>query len=43
MNAPQKPPKPKLSARPTGEKPDARAAVERILKRYPKTMARLAE
>jgi hypothetical protein len=43
MNAPSKPPRPNLPPRPTGEKPDARAAVERIMKRYPKTMARLAE
>ena len=43
MNAPQKPPKPKLPPRPTGEKPDAKEIVERVLKSYPKTMARLAE
>ena len=44
MNAPEKPPKkPKLVARPTGETPDAKVIVERVLKRYPKTMARLAE
>lgn len=44
MNAPEKPPKkPKLDARPTGEAPDAKAIVDRVLKRYPRTMARLAE
>jgi len=44
MNAPEKPPrKPKLDARPTGEQLDASEIVERVMKRYPKTMARLAE
>jgi hypothetical protein len=45
MNAPTRPePKPvKHPAKPTGETLDARAAVERTMKRYPKTMARLAE
>lgn len=45
MNAPHKPEtKPvKHPARATGEKLDARKAVDRTMKRYPKTMARLAE
>lgn len=45
MNAPDKPPpkKPKLEARPTGEKPDGKAMADYALKRFPKTMARLAE
>lgn len=32
-----------VPVRPTGKKPSAREMVERTLKRYPKTMARLAE
>ena len=44
MNAPVKPEKSvKHPARPTGEAFDARALVERTMKRFPKTMARLAE
>lgn len=45
MNAPAKPETPKkdLPARPTGEKPDAEAMADYVLKRFPKTMARLAE
>jgi hypothetical protein len=44
MNAPEKPPKkPKLVARPTGAKPDGDEMYERVMKRYPKVMARLAE
>lgn len=43
MNAPEKPPKPKLPPRPTGEKPDAREMADYVMKRFPKTMARLAE
>jgi hypothetical protein len=44
MNAPDKPPKkPKLEARPTGEAPDAKEMVDYVMKRFPKTMARLAE
>ncbi len=43
MDAPRKKKHPPLDARPTGEKLDAREIVERVMKRYPKTMARLAE
>ena len=45
MNAPAKPEKPKkdLPPRPTGETPDPKALAEHVLKRFPKTMARLAE
>lgn len=44
MNAPEKPSKrPKLDVRPTGETLDATQIVERVMKHYPKTMARLAE
>lgn len=45
MNAPMKPTGKdvKHPAKPTGEAFDARALVERTMKRYPKTMARLAE
>ena len=44
MNAPEKPPKKrKLVARPTGEQPDAAKMVDYVMKRFPKTMARLAE
>ena len=44
MNAPEKPPKkPKLEARPTGKQPDGDEMYERVMKRYPKVMARLAE
>lgn len=45
MNAPDKPPpkKPKLEARPNGKQPDGDEMYERVMKRYPKTMARLAE
>ena len=45
MDAPrkQKPKHPPLDARPTGEKLDPKEVVERVMKRYPKTMARLAE
>jgi hypothetical protein len=45
MDAPrkQKSKHPPLEPRPTGEKLDAKQVVERVMKRYPKTMARLAE
>lgn len=45
MDAPrkQKPKHPPLEPRPTGEKLDAKEIVERVMKRYPNTMARLAE
>lgn len=45
MNAPAKPEKPKkaLPPRPTGEKPDAEAMADYVLKRFPRIMARLAE
>jgi hypothetical protein len=43
MNAPDKPPSPKLPPRPTGKKPDGDEMYERVMKRFPKTMARLAE
>jgi hypothetical protein len=45
MDAPrkQKPKHPPLEARPTGEKPEAKAMAEYVGKRFPKTMARLAE
>lgn len=44
MNAPLKKETPvKRPARPTGEAADARTLYERTQKRYPKTMARLAE
>ena len=33
----------KAPVRPTGKKPSAREMFERVMKRYPKTMARLAE
>lgn len=33
----------KAPARPTGEKPSAREAFERVMARYAKTIARLAE
>jgi hypothetical protein len=40
---PQKPPKKQLLARPTGKIPSAEEMHERVMKRYPKVMARLAE
>ena len=44
MNAPDKPQKPvKHPPRPTGEKIDAEALIERTMRRFTKTMARLAE
>lgn len=42
MNAPEKKPV-KHPPKPTDEPVDPRALVERTMKRYPKTMARLAE
>jgi len=33
----------KAPVRPTGQKPSAREMFERVMTRYPKTMARLAE
>ena len=45
MDAPRKkkPMHPPLEARPTGREPDGDEMYERAMKRYPKTMARLAE
>jgi hypothetical protein len=45
MNAPSQPKgKPaKLPPRPTGKTADAREMHDRVMKRFPKTMARLAE
>ncbi|HYI41720.1 MAG TPA: hypothetical protein VE053_15535 [Allosphingosinicella sp.] len=34
---------PPLEPRPTGRQPDGDEMYERVMKRYPKTMARLAE
>jgi|GEM_PF-5838706 len=34
---------PPLEPRPTGKVPDGKEMVERIMRRYPKTIARLAE
>jgi hypothetical protein len=42
MNAPEKPPK-KLVASPTGRLPDGDEIHDRVMKRYPIVMARLAE
>lgn len=42
MNALQKD-KAKVPVRPTGKKPSAQEMLERATKRWPKTMARLAE
>ena len=45
MDAPrkQKPKNPPLEPRPTGENPDPKSMAEYVGKRFPKTMARLAE
>lgn len=45
MDAPreQKPKNPPLEPHPTGKQPDGDEMYERVMKRYPKTMARLAE
>jgi hypothetical protein len=43
MNAPEKPPRPKLPPRPTGKTPDPDELHERTMRRFPKIMARLAE
>ena len=45
MDAPrkEKPKHPPLEPRPTGRTPDGDEMYERVMKRYPKTMARLAE
>ncbi|HEX8625874.1 MAG TPA: hypothetical protein VF782_12485 [Allosphingosinicella sp.] len=43
MDAPRKQKHPPLEPKPTGKKPDGDEMYEQAMKRYPKTMARLAE